>query len=294
MFKTKILIFTAFLAGLMFCLPVYAQTETTTAVNDTVTDTVSGPITATATTTDGTVKTYGTWGLLWLDLKEKVILTFTLDSVKKAEKLTQLADQRLKMAEAFIQKSQDNPKMQEKAEKMLEKANSYMAKVEERKTDIINKAGEKGQALLKKAADQSLRRDETIKKIEDRLSPENIQKMEEMRLRGLENSQRLINAIGNENISSSTKAHLEEVKVKVEARLLQVKTFVETKKELLEKAQNGDASAIEELKKIRQERLKVREEAKKLMEEKREVQKEVRSEVKEIRKENRMNSSTSL
>ena len=74
----------------------------------------------------------------------------------------------------------------------------------------------------------------------------------------------------------------------------EVKTFVETKKELLEKAQAGDEGAMEELKNLRQQRMENREErkteAKALMDEKKEVRDEVRQEVKEVRKE--MRSST--
>jgi hypothetical protein len=69
--------------------------------------------------------------------------------------------------------------------------------------------------------------------------------------------------------------------------LQEVKTFLEEKKALLEKAQNGDEAAIEELRNMRLERnenrIENREKAKEIMEEKVEVRNEVRNQIREGR-----------
>ena len=292
MYKAKLFIFTVFFVGLMFCLPVFAQTETTTTDNPVVTATE----TTSAVFTTSTGEIVSNWKLMWQTIKEQIVLLTTLDPVVKVEKLTEFAQQRMEMAQSFADKAADKPELQQRAQQMMEKAEKFMQKVVDRKDKIVEKQTERAQKALQNAADQNMRRDEAIKRIEEKLSPENMQKLEEMRLRGLENSQRLINAIGNENISSSTKAHLEEVKARIEAHLLEVKTFVETKKELLEKVKAGDPAAIEELKNFRQQRNEIREEnreeTRKLMDEKKEVIKEVSSEVREVSRENRTNSST--
>jgi len=280
MMRLKILLGIALFAVLLIAGPVLAQTETTTSDTPAVvaTDTVKNAVDA-----------IGPWGTFWQGVKEQVTLWTTIDPVAKAEKLNEFAEKRMVMAQALAEKAENNPKLQERAQKMVEKAEKFMQQITDRKDKIAEKQTERAQKVLQKAAEQSLHRQEIINKIEEKLSPENLQKLEAIRLRGLENSQKIIEVIGSENVSEETKAHLEEVKAKIETHLLEVKTFVEEKKVLLEKAQQGDETAIEELKAIHQERVQTREERKEevktMMEEKREVRKEVIQEVKENRQE---------
>jgi len=278
MIKNKILFGLALFVCFLFISPVLAQSETVT------TDT---PEVLTTDTVKNAVDVIGPWGLFWQGVKEQFALLTTLDPVTKIEKMTQFAQERMYMAEALAEKAENNEVLQKRAHQIMEKAEKFMQKVSDQKEKATKRETERAQKALQNAADQNMRRDEAIKRIEEKLSPENIQKLEEMRLRGLENSQRLINAIGNENISTTTKAHLEEVKSKIETHLQEVKTFLEEKKALLEKAQNGDEAAIEELRKMRTERnenrVENREKAKEIMEEKAEVRNEVRNQIREGR-----------
>ncbi len=289
MIKNKILFGLALFACFLFISPVLAQVETTT--TDTPVVTAMETIPAVVTTT--TAEIISNWKLMWQSIKEQITLLTTLDPVAKAEKLTEFAERRMEMAQSFADKAGDKPELQQRAHQMMEKAEKFIQQITDRKDKIAEKQTERAQKVLQKAAEQSEKRQEVINHLEEKLSPESMQRLEEMRLRGLENSQRLINAIGNENISTTTKAHLEEVKSKIETHLQEVKIFLEEKKSLLEKAQAGDATAIEELKNARQEREQVREERKNeiksLIEEKKEVKSEIRQEVKEIREVNREN-----
>lgn len=268
----------ALFACFLFISPVLAQSETV------VTDT---PEVLTTDTVKNAVDVIGPWGLFWQSVKEQFALLTTLDPVTKVEKMTQFAQERMYMAEALAEKAENNEVLQKRAKQMMEKAEKFMQKVADQKDKVAKKETERAQKALQNAANQNMLRDEAIKRIEEKLSPENMQRLEEMRLRGLENSQRLINAIGNENISTTTKAHLEEVKSKIETHLQEVKTFLEEKKALLEKAQNGDEAAIEELRKMRLERnenrVENREKAKEIMEEKAEVRNEIRNQMREGR-----------
>ena len=289
----------AFVASLMFCLPVFAQIEVVGTDNQaiTVVSVETSSVTAVATITkEENKEIISSWKLLWQGIKEQISLLITLDPVAKAEKLTAYSQQRMEMAQSFAQQAEDNPVLQKKAEQMMKKAEKFMQQLMDKKEKIAEKQTERAQKALRQAAEQALGRQEIINKLEENLSPESMQRLEEMRTRGLENSQRLINAIGNENISSSTKAHLEEVKAKIEAHLLEVKTFMEEKKALLLKAQSGDKEAMEELKNGRQERIQNREdnknEVKALMQEKKEVRNEIKSEVKEVKRENRSVTNT--
>ena len=264
MFKTKILLGLALFASFLAVSQVFAETDAnSTDVSITaISATETTPVVLATATKEANREIISSWKLLWQGIKEQISLLVTLDPVAKVEKLTAYSQQRMEMAESFADQAKDNPALQKKAEQMMNKAEKFMQQVVDKKDKIAEKQTERAQKALRQAAEQSLGRQEIINNLEEKLSPESMQRMEEMRTRGLENSQRLINAIDNENISSSTKAHLEEVKAKIEAHLLEVKTFMEEKKALLEKAQAGDESAMEELKNGRQERMQNREERK--------------------------------
>lgn len=285
--KIKILLGLAFFYGFLFAGPVSAQTGD-------VTNTTATPVVA--STENQAQETIGSWKLFWQGVKEQLSLLVAVDPVVKAEKLTEFAKQRMEMADALAIQAKDNPKLQKRAEQMMEKAVEFMQKIDDKKEVIAAKQTERAKQALQRAAEQSLKRQEIINRLEQRLTPESMQKLEELRTRGLENSQRLINAIGNENISTTTKARLEDIKARIEAHLAETKAFVQEKKDLLEKAQSGDTEAIDQLKKLRQERLKNMEERRlqteKLMQEKKENRNQIRNEVREVRRENKPNSST--
>lgn len=276
MMKLKILLGIALFAVLLIAGPTFAQSETTTTETSAViaTDTVKN-----------TVGVIGPWGIFWQEVKEQFALLTTIDPVTKIEKMAQFAQERMYVAEVLAEKSADNPVLQKRAQLMMEKAERFITKVDDQKEKALAKEKVRAERVLQRTAEQVLERQTIIDKIQEKLAPENMQKMEELRLRGLENSQRLVNAINNENISTTTKEHLQEVKVKIEEHLQEVKTFLEEKKALLEKVQNGDEAAIEELRKLRMERAENRIENKEkiqgLMQEKKEVREQIHQEIEE-------------
>jgi len=77
-------------------------------------------------------KAPSSFGLFWLGLKERVSIALTLDPVKKAEKQVEFAEQRMKIAEKIAEKT-DDPEVQAKVQKMVDRAQELLAKVEEKK-----------------------------------------------------------------------------------------------------------------------------------------------------------------
>jgi len=256
---------------------VLAQSSTDESVSTTMATDSASSESVQATTS---VRVPGAWGLFWLGLKERISLAVTFDPVKKADKLVTFAQERLDLAQAMAQKAGDDPVLQRRSQQMVEKADEFMKKLEDRKEQILQKADERSQRVLNKAAAQITHREEVINRIEARLSSDDLGNLQKLRQKGLEDNARLLNAINNENISPETKAHLEDVKQRIDTHLEEVKTFLTEKKDLLEKAQNGDEDAREELKNLREQMVsstKERMEAnQELMQEKREVREEVR------------------
>jgi len=243
-----------------------------------ITGTVAPPVSEVVTVTEP-VQIPGVWGLFWRNIRERVSLAVTFDPVKKAEKMMTFAEERLKLAEMIAERAGDNQALQERATQMMQKSDEFMQKIEEKKEAMLQKVDERAQKILERAGDHTLRREELIRKIEARLAPEDLEKLQEMRQAGLENSQRLLNAINNENISEEVREHLEEVKQRIEDHLLEVKTFLTEKKELLQKVQSGDESAKTELEQLREEKMNIKAENRTMLQERAEIKEEVRQEV---------------
>lgn len=263
-------------------ISVTSETATPSAVLTDVAVDVTGTVAPSASevvASTETVKIPGTWGLFWRNIRERISLAVTFDPVKKAEKMMTFAEERLRLAEKMTEKAGDDQALQERATQMMEKADEFMQKIEEKKEAMLQKVDERTQKILERAGEHTLRREELIGKLEARLAPENLEKLQEMRQAGLENSQRLLNAINNENISEEVRNHLEEVKQRIDDHLLEVKTFLTEKKELLQKVQSGDESAKAELEQLREERMDTKEENRIMLQEKVEVRQEVRQEV---------------
>lgn len=195
----------------------------------------------------------GSWGLFWLGLRERVSVTLTLDPVKKAEKLVDFANQRMNIAEAVSEKAKDNPALQDQAEKMMGRANKLMQRVTERKDSLLKKNDEKAQKLLEKAGDQIIYRERVLNKLEEKFDNNRLEKIKALREEAKVDGEKLLNAVGTENMPADAKAHLEEVRKKIEEQREEVKQFVEEKKVLLEKIKSGDEQAKEDLKKLQED-----------------------------------------
>ncbi|MBU1613328.1 hypothetical protein KKC87_02775 [Patescibacteria group bacterium] len=281
------------LGGLFLYSPVLAEEDgvPTPTLYDTSADTSETAVAPTSVTAENTepVKVPDAWGLFWRGVRERVSLAVTWNPVKKTEKLMTFAEERVKLAEVMAEKAGDNLELQNRATKMLEKSDEFMKRVVERRDQILQKDDERLQKIMERAEKQVLHREEVIGKIEARLDPQRIEKLQELRQEGLESSRRLFNAIGNDNISAETKAHLEEIGQNIDAHLQDVKSFLIEKKDLLQRVQSGDETAKEELIQLRDERVEnakqLRQEKKELLQEKVEVKREVINEIKDVKNE---------
>ncbi|MBT3538594.1 hypothetical protein HOF40_03465 [Candidatus Parcubacteria bacterium] len=193
-----------------------------------------------------------TFGLWWREVKERVITGLTFDPIQKAEKQLQHAKERMRIAE-LMSESEDES-VQERAEKMIEKAQKFMSQVEEKREKWTDKSDEKVNRLREHLADFQLRREQVMDKIEDSIPEDKQERIQELRQKGLEQGTRLLNAINNENIPEPVREHLQNVKDRIEEHAEEVKLFRDEKHDLLEKAKDGDEDAKEALKQLNQDR----------------------------------------
>ena len=138
---------------------------------------------------------------------------------------------------------------------MIEKAQRFLDKVEVKKDKWSkDKSREKIDKLVANIATQQSNNDVIMDELEKKLSGDGAQTVGDLREKGAAASSRLLGAIANEDISAETKAHLEEVKARIEAHAAEVTQYNADKKVLQEKIQNGDASAKEDLQSLKAER----------------------------------------
>lgn len=193
-------------------------------------------------------------GLWWRNVRENFSLGLTFDPVKKAEKALKFAEERMKIAELMAANS-TNEKLQERAQVMIERSQALMEKVEAGQTKWASGADkQRVQRLMNNVATHQLNQERVMNRIEQRL-PEQVQeRFNQLREKGLEANQRLMNALSNENIPEETKAKLEAVKARIEEHASTTKAYIEMRKELHEKIQAGEEGAIEELKQLNEKR----------------------------------------
>jgi len=179
------------------------------------------------------------FSMWWRGFKEALSLAVTIDPVKKAQ-----------MAEQY----QQDEKIQARIEKVLQKASEYMEKVADRQDKWWDQKDELEQRLLKNIANHQLRREEIMDSLEEGL-PEEVQaEIQAFRGNALENGQRLLMAIENEDMPEEVRIHLEEVNSRIEDHLTEVKEYVQTRQELIEQAKSGDEEVTEELQQLKEQR----------------------------------------
>ena len=193
------------------------------------------------------------FGLFWRGVRERVSLISTFDPVKKAEKQIKYAEERLRIADIIAEKS-DNPKVQARAEQMVERANNLMAKVEEKKEKWVNNPKAKTRNLIKNIATHELRRERVMDRLEEKLPEDRLEKIREVREKALNRGERLLNAINNENVPERVREHLQNVKTRIEEHAEEVKAFREERKELQQQARGGDEDAKAKLGELKEER----------------------------------------
>ena len=164
------------------------------------------------------------FGLWWRGVREGISLLLTFDPVAKAEKQLKFAEERLAIAQKMAEES-EGEKEQERAQRMIEKANQYMEGVEERRERWTENINERTEKLIKNLATHQLRKERVISEIEDVISDDVIEEINDLKEETLIGSKRLINAIENENISETTKALLENVKERIESHISDLSEF---------------------------------------------------------------------
>ncbi len=193
-------------------------------------------------------------GLWWRGVKETVSLAFTFDPIKKAEKSLKYAEERMQIAEKMANQTEDS-KLQVRAQQMIEKAQKFVQKVEKKKDSWIkDEDEEKVEKLIRNIASHQIRKEVIFDKIEEKIPDEQIEKIVELRDKGLENGKRLINAINNENISEDIKLHLEDIKEKIETHIIEVKEYQQTKGQLQERIEKEGEDLKYELGELNQKR----------------------------------------
>jgi len=192
------------------------------------------------------------FGLWWRGVREGISLLLTFDPVAKAEKQLKFAEERLAIAQKMAEES-EGEKEQERAQRMIEKANQYMEGVEERRERWTENINERTEKLIKNLATHQLRKERVISEIEDVISDDVIEEINDLKEETLIGSKRLINAIENENISETTKAHLENVKERIESHISDLSEFREAKKELFQQTGEDRPEVKESLDQLRQE-----------------------------------------
>jgi len=212
------------------------------------------------------------FGFWWLNLREKVSLGLTFNSVKKAEKQLRFAEERMKLAEYMIQNSTDE-KVQEKAQQMIERAEEYIKKIEEKKSDLVFNSDQKAKTLLDNVAKHYLNKERVLEMIEDKIPPEKLEQFQQLRQTIGEKRETFLEYLENSpNAPQEVKDKVLEISQKIEDIKEEREAFREEQKDLLEQIKAGNQEAKEAFQQMREER-------KQAMEQNRQQFKEERAEI---------------
>lgn len=194
------------------------------------------------------------FGFWWRNWQERVSVALTLNPVKKAEKRLVFAEERVKLAEYIAQNSTD-PKVQDKAQQMLVKANEYIQKIEDKKDDLVNSTDQRAKILLRNVVRHQVNQTLVLDKLEDKLPPEKLEQFQQFRER-VETRQEnfLQNLQNNPNILQEVKDKVSEVAARVEARVQERQEFRAEQKDLLNEIKAGNEQARTEFDVLRQDR----------------------------------------
>lgn len=195
------------------------------------------------------------FGLWWRSVRETLSLALTWDDLDRAEKSLEFAEERMRIARLIAQQDPDDARAQEKARKMIDKAQSFLDKVEAKKDKwIADKDSEAVGKLVDDIVTHQGNSDIILDELETKLTADDSAAIADKRQEIAEKSQRLLNALSNENLSEEQKAHLEDIKTRIEDHLSEVRGYNAERKALMEKVKSGDESAAEELRALKEER----------------------------------------
>ncbi|MDP2709406.1 MAG: DUF5667 domain-containing protein [bacterium] len=196
------------------------------------------------------------FGLWWRGWRERVSLALTFDSVKKSEKALLFAEERVRLAD-YITQNADDPKIQEKAQQMLAKANQYMEKIQERQSDLINNGGERAKILLGNLAAHYANQERVMEKLEDKLPPEKLEQFQSSRRSAEARTEAFLSRLAeHQNVPAEVKEKIIRTKERVGEKLKAREEFRTEQKDILEKIRAGSQAAREELKQLRERKIK--------------------------------------
>lgn len=204
-------------------------------------------------TTSGETTKPTRWRLFFLGVKERLSLLTTFDPVAKAEKALKFAEERAKIAERLADKT-DDPKAQERLDKILKRSEELGEQADKIKDKLLENPDARGKLLLKNLLNFKEHKEEVFLKLEEKLSPEQLEKLKELRTQSEDKGKTLMNALENANLPEDVRSHLEEVKARIDEHQEEVKDFQEAQKALLGRIKSGDESAKEKLKTLREKR----------------------------------------
>ena len=208
-------------------------------------------------TVEQPTKASSAFGTFWRGIKENVTLAFTFDPNKKAETAMKFADERLLIAQKDLESTDEKAKG--RAQQNMERANTLMKKVQTSQEEALKNPNKDTERLLKNRAAQAEKQQQMFDEIETKAGTENIDKVLDVRAQITEQTQRLDTAINNDKIPEDVRAHLKDVKARIEEHATEIKDRVEQFQLLKEAVRNGDTSAqvkLEELKTQRFEEVK--------------------------------------
>ncbi len=220
------------------------------------------------------------WGLFFLGIRERVSLLTTFDPVKKAEKALKFAEERTRIAEKMAEKT-DDPKVQARLDRVIKRAGELEERADSVKEKLLENPDARAKLLLKNLINFKEHREEFFSKLEKKLTPEQLERVENMRLQAEQKRQELLNSLENSTIPEEVREHLKEVKARIEDHVEEVQEFRNEQKVLLDRIKSGDDSAKEELQTLREDR---RTEIKINIEERKEGREELKQKIKEREK----------
>ncbi len=193
-------------------------------------------------------------GIWWKNFTEGVSLGLTFNPVKKAEKQLKFAEEKTKLAEYMIANSTD-AKVQEKAQKMLERADEYAKKIEEKKAEFLNNKDERAKKLLENITKHYLNKEKALDKIEDKIPADKLEEFAKMRENVEANAKAFLENIKNDvNVPQEVKDRIAQRVLKMENIKTQRTQIRTEQKGLLNELKEGNQEAKVELEKLRDER----------------------------------------
>lgn len=195
----------------------------------------------------------GSLGLFWQTIKENISLLFTFDPETKAEKQLLFAEQRLNLAEKFAAQT-TNPQLQNRAQQMITRSNDFLDKINSKASTLTQLSLEKQERLSERLQNHQQLRENTFDRLENQVEQETGDVIRKLRVQSLEKSQRLINALNNENLSEETRLKLEQIQTRIQTHLQEVQEYNQTRMQIREQIQAGEPQALQQMEALQTQR----------------------------------------